>query len=125
MAKMFVEKDLSLLEVNPLVVTKEGNLLCLDAKIVVDSNALYCQPALVAMQDPSQDDPREALAESFQLNYVAFRRQYWLYGKRRRACYGHHGYCEATRGPTGELLGRGRRRNQRTRCRSFQNHSFR
>ena len=71
MAKMFVEKDLSLLEVNPLVVTKEGNLLCLDAKIVVDSNALYRQPALAAMQDPSQDDPREALAESFQLNYVA------------------------------------------------------
>lgn len=71
MAKMFVEKDLALLEVNPLVVTKEGNLLCLDAKIVVDSNALYRQPALVAMQDPSQDDPREALAESHQLNYVA------------------------------------------------------
>ncbi|HDR1239520.1 ADP-forming succinate--CoA ligase subunit beta [Pasteurella multocida] len=71
MAKMFVEKDLALLEVNPLVVTKEGNLLCLDAKIVVDSNALYRQPALKAMQDPSQEDPREALAESHQLNYVA------------------------------------------------------
>ncbi|HDR0633509.1 ADP-forming succinate--CoA ligase subunit beta [Pasteurella multocida] len=71
MEKMFVEKDLALLEVNPLVVTKEGNLLCLDAKIVVDSNALYRQPALKAMQDPSQEDPREALAESHQLNYVA------------------------------------------------------
>ncbi|HAS03653.1 MAG TPA: ADP-forming succinate--CoA ligase subunit beta [Pasteurella multocida] len=71
MAKMFVEKDLALLEVNPLVVTKEGNLLCLDAKIVVDSNALYRQPALKAMQDPSQEAPREALAESHQLNYVA------------------------------------------------------
>lgn len=71
MAKMFVEKDLALLEVNPLITTKEGNLLCLDAKIVVDSNALYRQPALVAMQDPSQNDPREALAESHQLNYVA------------------------------------------------------
>ena len=71
MAKMFVEKDLALLEVNPLVVTKEGNLLCLDTKIVVDSNALYRQPVLKAMQDPSQEDPREALAESHQLNYVA------------------------------------------------------
>ncbi|MGC6247980.1 ADP-forming succinate--CoA ligase subunit beta [Bisgaard Taxon 45] len=71
MANMFVEKDLALLEVNPLVVTKEGHLLCLDAKIVVDSNALYRQPALKAMQDPSQEDPREALAESHQLNYVA------------------------------------------------------
>lgn len=71
MAKMFVEKDLALLEVNPLVITKDGNLLCLDAKMVVDSNALYRQPQLKAMQDPSQEDPREALAESHQLNYVA------------------------------------------------------
>ncbi|OOR99904.1 succinate--CoA ligase subunit beta [Haemophilus paracuniculus] len=71
LAKLFVEKDLSLLEVNPLVVTKSGDLLCLDAKMVVDNNALYRQPELLAMQDPSQDDPREALAESHQLNYVA------------------------------------------------------
>ncbi|MDH2997403.1 succinate--CoA ligase subunit beta [Pasteurellaceae bacterium LFhippo2] len=71
LAKLFVEKDLSLLEINPLVITKEGNILCLDAKMVVDGNALYRQPELVAMQDPSQDDPREALAESHQLNYVA------------------------------------------------------
>lgn len=71
LAKLFVEKDLSLLEINPLVVTKQGNILCLDAKMVVDSNALYRQPELAAMQDPSQDDPREALAESHQLNYVA------------------------------------------------------
>ncbi|WP_424405963.1 ADP-forming succinate--CoA ligase subunit beta [Pasteurella sp. PK-2025] len=71
MAKMFVEKDLALLEVNPLVVTQTGHLLCLDAKMVVDSNALYRQPDLKAMQDPTQEDPREALAESHQLNYVA------------------------------------------------------
>ncbi|MDO5652436.1 MAG: ADP-forming succinate--CoA ligase subunit beta, partial [Moraxella sp.] len=71
MAKMFVEKDLSLLEVNPLVVTKEQTLLCLDATISVDSNALYRQPELVAMNDPSQEDPRETLAESYNLNYVA------------------------------------------------------
>lgn len=71
LAKLFVEKDLSLLEINPLVVTTEGNLLCLDAKMVVDGNALYRQPELAAMHDPSQDDPREALAESHQLNYVA------------------------------------------------------
>ncbi|QGM80731.1 ADP-forming succinate--CoA ligase subunit beta [Otariodibacter oris] len=71
MSKMFVDKDLALLEVNPLVITKEDNLLCLDAKIVIDNNALYRHPELVAMQDPSQEDPREALAESHQLNYVA------------------------------------------------------
>lgn len=71
LAKLFVEKDLALVEVNPLVVTKEGNLLCLDAKISVDNNALYRQPDLKAMQDLSQDDAREAEAEALNLNYVA------------------------------------------------------
>ena len=71
LAKMFVEKDLALLEVNPLVVIKEGKLLCLDAKIVVDSNALYRQLDLAIMHDISQSDAREALAELHQLNYVA------------------------------------------------------
>lgn len=71
LGKLFVEKDLALLEINPLVVTKAGDLLCLDAKMIVDGNALYRQPELAAMNDPSQTDAREALAESFQLNYVA------------------------------------------------------
>ncbi len=71
LAKLFVECDLSLLEVNPLVITKAGNLHCLDAKINIDGNALYRQPKIRAMHDPSQDDPREALAASHELNYVA------------------------------------------------------
>lgn len=71
LGKLFVEKDLSLLEINPLVVTQAGDLLCLDAKMVVDGNALYRQPELAKMNDPSQTDAREALAERFQLNYVA------------------------------------------------------
>lgn len=71
LGKLFVEKDLSLLEINPLVVTQAGDLLCLDAKMVVDGNALYRQPELSKMNDPSQTDAREALAERFQLNYVA------------------------------------------------------
>lgn len=71
LAKMFMEKDLALLEVNPLVITKDGNLICLDAKMVVDSNALYRQSDLASMQDISQSDAREALAEQYQLNYVA------------------------------------------------------
>lgn len=70
-AKLFVDKDLSLLEINPLVVTQEGHLICLDAKIAVDNNALYRHSDLVALQDLSQEDPREALAESHNLNYVA------------------------------------------------------
>lgn len=71
MNKMFLEKDLSLLEVNPMVVTTEGNIVCLDAKINIDSNALYRHKDLAAMADPSQEDPREARAEAVNLNYVA------------------------------------------------------
>lgn len=71
LAKLFIDKDVALLEVNPLVVTKEGKLLCLDAKITIDSNALYRHPDLKALQDLSQDDEREAEAEKWSLNYVA------------------------------------------------------
>jgi succinyl-CoA synthetase beta subunit len=71
LAKMFVEKDLALIEVNPLVITSEGNLHCLDAKLGVDGNALYRQPGLREMHDPSQDDERESHAAQWELNYVA------------------------------------------------------
>ena len=71
LAKLFEERDLALLEINPLVITDEGNLHCLDAKLVIDSNAMYRQPALKEMHDPSQEDPREAHAASWDLNYVA------------------------------------------------------
>ena len=71
LAKMFVERDLALLEINPLVITSEGNMHCLDAKLVIDSNAMYRQPALKEMHDPSQDDAREAHAAAWDLNYVA------------------------------------------------------
>ncbi|WP_018274783.1 ADP-forming succinate--CoA ligase subunit beta [Teredinibacter turnerae] len=71
LAKMFKEKDLALLEINPLVITKEGDLHCLDAKINIDGNALYRQPALKEMHDPTQEDEREAHAAKWELNYVA------------------------------------------------------
>ncbi|MDH2926769.1 ADP-forming succinate--CoA ligase subunit beta [Lonepinella koalarum] len=71
LSKLFLEKDLSLLEINPLVILQNDDLHCLDAKIVVDDNALYRQPELKAMQDPSQEDGREAEAEALSLNYVA------------------------------------------------------
>ncbi|KDE39193.1 MAG: ADP-forming succinate--CoA ligase subunit beta [Nitrincola lacisaponensis] len=71
LAKMFEEKDLALLEINPLVITDAGNLHCLDAKIVIDSNAVYRHKDLQAMHDPSQDDEREAHAAQWELNYVA------------------------------------------------------
>ena len=71
LSKMFIDLDLALLEVNPLVITSEGNLHCLDAKIVIDSNALYRHPKLKAMYDPSQEDERERRAAEWELNYVA------------------------------------------------------
>lgn len=71
LAKMFEDKDLALIEVNPLVITNEGNLHCLDAKIGVDSNALFRQKQLQEMHDPSQEDEREAHAAQWELNYVA------------------------------------------------------
>ncbi|EAQ99276.1 ADP-forming succinate--CoA ligase subunit beta [Congregibacter litoralis] len=71
LAKMFQEKDLALIEINPLVITTEGNLHCLDAKIGVDGNALYRQAELREMHDPSQEDERESHAAQWELNYVA------------------------------------------------------
>jgi succinyl-CoA synthetase beta subunit len=71
LAKLFVDKDLALLEVNPLVVTTEGKLHCLDAKLNIDSNAIYRQPGLKAMRDKSQEDERESHAAEWELNYVA------------------------------------------------------
>ena len=71
LARMFVERDLSLLEINPLVVTSEGNIHCLDAKVAIDGNARYRQKALADMNDPTQEDEREAQAAEYGLNYVA------------------------------------------------------
>ena len=71
LAKMFEDLDLALIEINPLVIKEDGNLHCLDAKLGVDSNAMYRQPKLEDMKDPSQEDAREAHAAQWELNYVA------------------------------------------------------
>lgn len=71
LSKLFHDKDLALLEINPLVVTSEGDLHCLDAKLNIDSNAIYRHKDLQEMHDPSQEDEREAHAAKFELNYVA------------------------------------------------------
>ena len=70
-AKMFVEKDLSLVEINPLVMTDEGQLICLDGKINIDDNALYRQKDILAMRDESQEDERENRAKDWDLNYIS------------------------------------------------------
>jgi succinyl-CoA synthetase beta subunit len=69
--RLYLERDLALVEVNPLIVTKEGALVALDAKINAEANALYRQPALVALRDPSQEDPMERDASEHELNYVS------------------------------------------------------
>lgn len=68
--KMFTEKDASMVEINPLVITKAGELLALDAKVGIDGSALYRQKAVAEMQDASQEDPTEHEAEKHGLNYV-------------------------------------------------------
>ena len=70
-AKLFKDKDLSLLEINPLVVKTDGNLHCLDAKINVDENALYRQEDLLDKRDPTQEDQREYEAKENDLSYVS------------------------------------------------------
>jgi succinyl-CoA synthetase beta subunit len=69
--RLYVEKDASLLEVNPLIVTKEGQLVALDAKINIDSNSLFRQKELAALRDPNQEDPMERRASEHDLNYVS------------------------------------------------------
>ena len=71
LVRLFVEKDLSLLEINPLVITQNGDLHCLDAKLNIDSNALFRQPELMEMHDESQEDPQEAEAAKYDLSYVS------------------------------------------------------
>ena len=69
--RLFIEKDLSLLEINPLVINDNGDLHCLDAKINIDSNALFRQPELQEMYDETQEDPQEAEAAKSDLSYVS------------------------------------------------------
>jgi len=71
LAKMFVDLDIALIEINPLVIKDDGDVHCLDAKVAIDGNAAYRQPKVAAMHDPSQDDAREAEAAKWELNYVA------------------------------------------------------
>jgi succinyl-CoA synthetase beta subunit len=69
--RMYIEKDLSLVEINPLIVTRSGGLMALDAKINVDANALGRHPELAQLRDASQEDPMERRASEHDLNYVS------------------------------------------------------
>ena len=69
--KLYMEKDCSLIEINPLVETNKGHLLCLDAKINFDDNALFRHPDILALRDVEEEDPKEHKASLFDLNYVS------------------------------------------------------
>ncbi|HLS18579.1 MAG TPA: ADP-forming succinate--CoA ligase subunit beta, partial [Paracoccaceae bacterium] len=69
--RTFIEKDVSLMEINPLILTDDGNLICLDAKMEFDSNALYRQKDVLELRDESEEDPKELEASKFDLNYIA------------------------------------------------------
>ncbi|MGE4609866.1 MAG: ADP-forming succinate--CoA ligase subunit beta [Paracoccaceae bacterium] len=68
--RMFVEKDMEMLEINPLIVTNDGNLKCLDAKMSFDSNALYRHSDVVALRDETEEDAKELEASKYDLNYI-------------------------------------------------------
>jgi succinyl-CoA synthetase beta subunit len=67
----FIAKDMAMLEINPLIVTKQGKLICLDAKVSFDPNALYRHPDIVKLRDETEEDPKEIEASKYDLNYVA------------------------------------------------------
>lgn len=69
--RLFIDKDMEMLEINPLIVTPEGNIKCLDAKMGFDNNALYRQPDILALRDETEEDPKELAASKFDLNYIA------------------------------------------------------
>jgi succinyl-CoA synthetase beta subunit len=71
LGKLFIDKDASMLEINPLVKSKDGKLWALDAKLSIDDNALYRQPEIVAYYDPSQQSPNEVSAKKHDLAYIA------------------------------------------------------
>jgi len=68
--QLFLDKDLSMIEINPLIITKAGDLEALDAKVAIDDNALFRQPNLEEWRDPSQEDEKESIAKRYDLNYV-------------------------------------------------------
>ena len=69
--RLFVDRDMEMLEINPLVVTEAGNLHCLDAKMSFDGNAIWRQPDIAALRDETEEDPKELAASKFDLNYIA------------------------------------------------------
>ena len=106
LVRVFVECDASLAEVNPLVVSPDGKLWAIDAKLNIDDNALDRRPSLEQLRDADAEEPAEARARAAGIRLHQARRRYRLHGQRRRTGDGHHG--------RGETLRRGSRRTSST-----------
>ncbi len=120
--ELFVKEDCSLLEINPLVVTKKGNVIALDAKINFDDNAEFRHPEWDELRDADEEDPVELEAKEGGPLLRQPRRQHRLPGQRRRPGDVHHGHHQILRRRAGELPGRGRRRHQRAGHQGLQDH---
>ena len=123
--KAFTEKDMILFEINPLIVTQKGDLVCLDAKLNFDGNALYRHPEIVNLRDLDEEDPAEVLASRYDLSYVK------LDGNIGRLVNGA-GLAMATMdiiklygAQPAQLPRRGRGRHEGEGVRSLQDHPFR
>ena len=122
LAALFHECDASLVEVNPLIVTKDGHVVALDGKINVDENALFRQKRLAEMRDTAQEDELERRGARARSELRLARRRHRVHGERRRACNGHDGLDQAARRRARKLSGRRRRRHGRARHRGVQDH---
>ena len=87
-----MQKDALLVEINPLIITKNERMLCLDAKINFDANALFRRPEILKLRDFNEEDPAEIEASKNDLAYIKLKWCYWMYGKWCRFSYGHYGY---------------------------------
>ena len=111
--KLYIEKDASLVEVNPLIVTADGHLVALDAKIGIDPNALFRHPDLVALRDITQEDPIEARAAEHELNYVSLDGDIACMVNGAGLAMATMDIIKLHGGRAGELPRRGRRRHAR------------
>ena len=122
--KLCVDCDCSLVEINPLVLTKDGRVIALDGKINFDDNALYRHKDILEYRDLDEEDPAEVEASKYELNYIKMpERKYRQHGKRRRPGHGDDGPHSAGGRGAGQLSRRRRRCERRTGRKRVPDHS--
>ena len=112
--RAYIDMDASLAEINPFVLTKDGKVYALDAKINFDDNALYRHKELLELRDLNEEDPLEVEASQVRPQLHQAGRHRGLHGERRGPRHGHHGHHQVRRRQPGQLSRRGRRRQRRT-----------